>query len=55
MIDLSDDGPLPKFGNQETFSIEIIYVPMPEEELKEVLELQEFEESASNSEGDSSS
>jgi hypothetical protein len=49
MIDLSDNGPEPKFSNQVTFEIQIVYVPMPEDELKEVLELQQFEESGNDS------
>jgi hypothetical protein len=38
-IILSDDGPSPKFDNVVTFSLEIEYVPMDEEALKELLEL----------------
>ena len=32
-VKLNDDGPLPRFETEITFSMEIEYNPMPEEEL----------------------
>ena len=42
---LSDGGPKPSFTNEVSFSINIEYIPMDEEELKELIEFKQLEES----------